>query len=198
MNKGWGIGGVLLAFVGLVVVAGLIVGGCAYSGYNKAIRLDETVKSQWAQVDTVLQRRYDLIPNLVATVKGYAAHEQEIFTQIAESRTKYFAAGSQTEKVAAANGMERALSRLLVLTEKYPDLKAQTNFLALQDELAGTENRIAVERKRYNDAVRDLNTYTRSLVGRIVTGWANVKPAEYFEVPQEARPAPKVDFGKPG
>ena len=131
MNKRWGIGGVLLALVGLVVVAGLITGGCAYSGYNKAIRLDETVKSQWAQVDTVLQRRYDLIPNLVATVKGYASHEQEIFTQIAESRTKYFAAGSQPEKVEAANGMERALSRLLVLTEKIPRPESPDQFSGL-------------------------------------------------------------------
>ena len=148
-------------------------------------------------VPPAMHRRIDLIPNLVATVKGYATHEQEIFTQIAESRTKYFAAGNQSEKVEAANGMERALSRLLVLTEQYPDLKAQTNFLALQDELAGTENRIAVERKRYNDAVRDLNTYTRSLLGRIVTGWASVKPAEYFEVPEQARQAPKVVLGAP-
>lgn len=198
MNKQRSIGGILLGLVAVVVLCGLIVGGCAYSGYNKAIRFDESVKNQWAQVDTVLQRRYDLIPNLVATVQGYAAHEQEIFTQIAESRTKYFQAGNQSEKVDAANGMERALSRLLVLTEKSPDLKAQASFLALQDELAGTENRIAVERKRYNDAVRELNTYARSLLGRTFTGWAGVKSAEYFEVPEQARAAPKVDFSKPG
>jgi hypothetical protein len=108
---------------------GLVVGGCAYSGYNKAIRFDESVKSSWAQVENVLQRRYDLIPNLVETVKGYAEHEKTIFTDIAESRTKYFQAGNQAEKVEAANGVERALSRLLMLKETYPDLKAQANFL---------------------------------------------------------------------
>ena len=198
MNSRRSIGGVLLTVALVVVVVALALGGCAYSGYNQAVRLDEAVKNQWAQVDTVLQRRYDLIPNLVATVKGYATHEQEIFTRIAESRTKYFQAGNQSEKVAAANGLEQALSRLLVLTETYPNLKAQTNFLALQDELAGTENRIAVERKRYNDAVRELNTYARGLLGHVFTGWAGVKPAEYFEVPEPARAAPHVDFGKPG
>ena len=197
VNRPRSIGGILLTLLAALVLCGLVVGGCAYSGYNQAVRLDESVKNKWAQVDTVLQRRYDLIPNLVATVKGYAAHEEQIFTQIAESRTKYFQAGNQTEKVDAANGMERALSRLLVLTEKYPDLKAQTNFLALQDELAGTENRIAVERKRYNDAVTELNTYARSLLGRTFAGWAGVKPAEYFEVPEPARATPQVDFSKP-
>jgi len=131
----------------------------------------------------------------VETVKGYAAHEKEIFTEVAESRTKYFQAASQPERVEAANGVERALSRLLMLQEQYPELKAQTNFLALQDELAGSENRIAVERKRYNDGVRELNTFCRSLLGRMFAGWAGVKPAEYFEVPEEAKAVPKVDFG---
>ena len=113
-----------------------------------------------------------------------------------KARTKYFQAGNQAEKVEAANGVERALSRLLMLKETYPDLKAQANFLALQDELAGSENRIAVERKRYNDAVRELNTYCRTLLGRTFAGWAGVKPAEYFEAPEAAKQVPKVDFGK--
>jgi len=196
MNRRYGVGGILLGLVVVLVIVALILGGCAYGGYNRAVRLDESVKSSWAQVENVLQRRYDLIPNLVETVKGYAAHEQEIFTAVAESRTKYFQAGSQTEKVEAANGLERALSRLLVLNEKYPELKAQANFLALQDELAGSENRIAVERKRYNDAVRDLNTYCRGFLSRMYCGWAGVKSAEYFETPEAAKQAPKVDFGK--
>ena len=143
-----------------------------------------------------MRRRYDLIPNLVETVKGYAAHEEEIFKAVAESRTKYFSAGSREEKLDAAAGVERALSRLLLLRETYPELKAQANFLALQDELAGTENRIAVERKRYNDAVRELNTFCRSLLGRIYAGWAGIEPAKYFEAPEEAQAAPRVDFKK--
>ena len=196
MQRRSSVGSTLLAIVVGLVVVGLVVGGCAYSGYNKAIRFDESVKSGWAQVENVLQRRYDLIPNLVETVQGYAEHEKGIFTDIAESRTEYFQAGNQAEKVEAANGVERALSRLLMLKETYPDLKAQANFLALQDELAGSENRIAVERKRYNDAVRELNTYCRTLLGRTFSGWAGVKPAEYFEAPEAAKQVPKVDFGK--
>jgi LemA protein len=195
MKRRYGVGGVLLALLILVALLALIIGGCAYHGYNQAIHLDESVKSSWAQVENVLQRRFDLIPNLVETVKGYAAHEKEIFTEVAESRTKYFQAASQSERVEAANGVERALSRLLMLQERYPDLKAQANFLALQDELSGSENRIAVERKRYNDGVRELNTFCRSLLGRMYAGWAGVKPAEYFEVPEQAKAVPKVDFG---
>ncbi len=191
-----GLGGTLLALVFALSVVALVVGGCIYGGYNKAIRLDENVKSSWAQVENVLQRRYDLIPNLVETVKGYASHEQEIFTEVAQSRTRYFQAGTQTEKVEAANGVERALSRLLMLREQYPELKAQSSFLALQDELSGSENRIAVERRRYNDAVRELNTYCRGFPSRVYARWAGVKPAEYFDVPQEAQQVPKVDFGK--
>lgn len=195
MKRRSGVTGFLLAFFVVLLVFALIIGGCAYSGYNKAIRLDENVGNKWAQVENVLQRRFDLIPNLVETVKGYASHEKEIFTDIAESRTKYFQAGGRAEKVAAANGFERALSRLLFLQERYPELKAQANFLDLQAQLEGTENRIAVERMRYNDAVRDLNAYRRSLLGRVFAGWAGVGPAEYFEVSEEAKQAPKVDFG---
>ncbi len=190
------ISGVVLTVFGALLLVGVIIGGCAYSGYNKAIHLHEAVKSSWSQVENVLQRRYDLIPNLVETVKGYAAHEEDIFKSIAESRTKYFSAGSREEKIEAAAGVERALSRLLMLRETYPELKAQANFLSLQDELAGTENRIAVERKRYNDAVRELNTFCRSLLGRIYARWAGVEPAQYFEVAAEAKTAPQVDFGK--
>ncbi len=198
MKRRSGVAGILLVFIGLMCVGALIIGGCAYSGYNKAIRLDESVDSGWAQVENVLQRRFDLIPNLVETVKGYAGHEKEIFTDIANSRTKYFSAGSRDDKVAAANGLERALSRLLVLKEAYPDLKAQAGFLDLQTQLEGTENRIAVERKRYNDAVRELNTYCRGLLGSVFSGWAGVDSAEYFEITEEAKEVPKVDFGGGG
>lgn len=195
MRRHAGVAAVLLAFVAVLVVFCLIVGGCAVSGYNKVISLDEQVDAQWSQVDVVLQRRYNLIPNLVETVKGYAGHEREIFTDIAKSREKYFAAGNRGEKVAAANGLERALSRLLVLQERYPDLKAQASFQDLQTQLEGSENRISIERRRYNDVVRQLNSYCRGFFGRMVAGWADVGSAEYFEAQQEAQATPKVDFG---
>jgi LemA protein len=194
MHKGASFGGVVLGLFVIIIALVLISGLVAYRGYNHAVQLDETVKSSWAQVDNALQRRYELIPNLVETVKGYASHEKEIFEQVADSRTKYFSAGSQTEKVEAANGMERALSRLLVLKETYPELKAQASFLALQDELAGSENRVAVERKRYNDAVRELNSYRRGLLSGVFANWAKVEAAEYFEAEEAAQHAPKVDF----
>ena len=196
MSRHSSFGSTLLGLVFVVVIVGLVLGSCAYGGYNKAVKLEETVKSSWAQVENVLQRRYDLIPNLVETVKGYAAHEKDIFTDIANARTKYFQAGNQPEKVEAANGLERALSRLLVLKETYPDLKAQASFQDLQTQLEGTENRIAIERLRYNEAVRELNTYCRGLVSKIYCGWAKVKPAEYFEAPEAAKQVPKVDFSK--
>ena len=194
MRKRSSVAGVLLAFIVILVVFAVVVGGCAVSGYNKAIRYDENVKTSWAQVENVLQRRYDLIPNLVETVKGYAEHEEDLFKSIAEARTKYFQAGTRGEKIDAARGLEGFLSRLLVLREAYPELKAQENFLRLQDELAGTENRIAVERKRYNDAVKTVNTYERSFFGRIFCGWAGVEQSDYFEVAEEVKAVPKVKF----
>lgn len=196
MSRHSSFGSTLLGLVFVVVIVGLVLGSCAYGGYNKAVKLEENVKSSWAQVENVLQRRYDLIPNLVETVKGYASHEKEIFTDIANARTKYFQAGGQAEKVDAANGLERALSRLLALNENYPDLKAQASFQDLQSQLEGSENRIAVERKRYNDAVNELNIYCRGLVSKIYCGWAKVKSAEYFDIPETAKQVPKVDFSK--
>ena len=162
--------------------------------YNKVVSLDEQVKSQWAQVENQLKRRFDLIPNLVATTKGYAKHEKEIFEDIANARTKYFKADSVEGKVQAANGFERALSRLLMLQEQYPNLKANESFLKLQDSLEGTENRIAVERKRYNDAVRRLNIYRRTVVGRFIAALAGVEAAKYFETPESEQQVPKVKF----
>ncbi|MCH8805456.1 MAG: LemA family protein [Planctomycetes bacterium] len=204
MNRRSGGIGILKILIGLVVVFGIfacVIGGCAKSGYDKAVGLDETVKSKWAQVENQLQRRFDLIPNLVNTVKGYAGHEKEIFENIANARTKYFQAskgGSVGQKVAAANGLQGAMSRLLFLQEKYPDLKAAQQFTTLMAQLEGTENRIAVERMRFNNSVKDLNFYRRSLFGKIYCAWADVTAAEYFEVTDKAAEAPKVDFGGGG
>jgi LemA protein len=178
-----------------VILGSLLMGGsCVYSGYNQAIALDEGVKNNWAQVENQLQRRFELIPNLVQTVKGVAGQEQKIFLGVAEARKAYFQAGSVAEKARAAGSFESALSRLLVLRETYPELKSNESFLKLQDQLEGTENRLAVERKRYNDSVRVLNTFTRTLLGRVYAGLAGVEKAEYFKISEAAREAPKVEF----
>jgi len=181
---------VLMALFGAV----LFVGCAVYRGYNQAITLDEGVKSAWAQVENQLQRRYELIPNLVETVKGVAGQEEKIFLGVAEARKSYFQAKTVGEKATAAGGFERALSRLLVLKETYPELKSNESFLNLQVQVEGTENRIGVARKNYNDAVKTLNTFTRGLLGRLYAGFAGVEKAEYFEITEEARTAPKVDF----
>ena len=182
--------------IALAVVIGAIFlgGGCVYSGYNRAVTLDEAVKGRWAQVENQLQRRFELIPNLVQTVKGVAAQEEKIYLGVAEARKAYFQAGTVGQKAAAAGTFESALSRLLVLREAYPQLKSNQSFLKLQDQLEGTENRLAVERKRYNDAVREVNTFRRRLLGRLYAGLAGVEQAQYFEVAEEARTAPKVKF----
>jgi len=185
-------GAIVLIVIGVLVLIGVLI---VVSGYNKAVGLDEAVQARWAQVDTVLVRRFNLIPNLVETVKGYAAHEKELFKHIADTRTKYFQPGaSVAQKAQAASELQGALSRLLLLSEAYPQLKANENFLKLQDQLEGTENRIAVERKRYNDAVRTLNTYARTIFGRFVCGLADVEKAEYFEAAEEQKAPPKVKF----
>ncbi len=184
----------VLIVLGIVVL--VIIGTVMWvvGQYNHVIAMDEQVKSQWAQVENQLKRRYDLIPNLVETVKGYAKHEKEIFENIANARTKYFQANTVKDKIQASQQLEGFLSRLLVLKETYPVLKANENFLKLQDSLEGTENRIAVERKRYNDDVRTLNTYRRSFFGRFVAALANVGEAQYYEIPQAEKEAPKVKF----
>lgn len=181
---------VLIAIVGLVLLAG----GCALNGYNRAIHLDETVRNNWAQVENQLQRRFELIPNLVETVKGVAKQEQEVFLGVANARKAYFQADTVNEKAQAASGFERALSRLLVLRERYPELKSNQSFLKLQDQLEGTENRLSVERKRFNDAVTALNTFVRKLPGRFYADLAGVEQAEYFQSAEAAGEAPKVTF----
>ncbi len=185
---------IVLIILGITVLFMIIMGGKLIGGYNQVIAMEENVKGKWAQVENQLKRRYDLIPNLVETVKGYAKHEKEIFENIAQARTQYFKAQDFKGKIQSANRLESALSRLLVLQERYPDLKVNQSFLRLQDSLEGTENRIAVERKRFNDAVQILNTYIRTFFGRFYAMLAGVEPAEYYEIPQAEKQAPKVKF----
>lgn len=185
---------IALVIVAVLVLIAVAFGGWAVKQYNHVITLDEQVKAQWAQVDNQLKRRYDLIPNLVETVKGYAAHEKQLFENIAQARTQYFQAQSPKDKIAASNSLEGVLSRLLVLKETYPQLKADQSYLKFQDSLEGTENRIAVERKRYNDVAQVLNTYRRGFPGNIVAGFANINEAPYYEIPKQEREAPKVNF----
>jgi LemA protein len=184
----------ILIIVGIVVLVGFMAFGKIIAGYNRVIAMDENVKGKWAQVENQLKRRYDLIPNLVETVKGYATHEKELFENIAQARTLYFQAKDVKDKVKASNQLEGVLSRLLLLQERYPVLKANESFLKLQDSLEGTENRIAVERKRYNESVQTLNTYIRTFFGKFYAMIASVSNATYYEVPEAEKAAPKVKF----
>ena len=184
----------VLIIVGVVLLVGFMLIGNIISGYNRVITMDENVKGKWAQVENQLKRRYDLIPNLVETVKGYAKHEKELFENIAQARTQYFQAKDVKGKINASNQLEGVLSRLLLLQERYPVLKANESFLKLQDSLEGTENRIAVERKRYNDSVQLLNTYIRTFLGRFYATIAGVSSATYYQVPETEKAAPKVKF----
>jgi LemA protein len=191
MNKGVK---TLLIVLGVIAVAVILTVMWGVGQYNRVVSMDEQVKSQWAQVDNQLKRRYDLIPNLVETVKGYATHEKELFENLANARTKYFQANTVSEKVQSSQQLEGFLSRLLVLRETYPQLKANENFLKLQDSLEGTENRIAVERMRYNETVKALNTYRRTVFGKFFASLAGVNEAQYYEIPQAEKEAPKVKF----
>lgn len=188
--------GLLIALITIGLLAVVGIGSCSYvvSTRNRFVTMEEGIKGQWAQVENVLQRRSDLIPNLVNTVKGYAAHEKEIFTGIAESRAKLGGAGNIKDKINAANELSTALSRLLVVVERYPDLKANQNFIALQDELSGTENRIAVERMRYNESVKGYNTVQRRFPGNLIASWMGVTPYPYYEVPEAKKELPEVKF----
>src|ERR1700758_2833798 len=194
-------GKALIAVVVLVVIVGLIGGVCfgAYvSTKNTLVSKNEAVKSAWSQVDVVLQRRADLIPNLVETVKGYAKQEQTVFGDIAKARSQLLNAGSPQDKIKANAQLDGALGRLLLIVENYPQLKSNENFLRLQDELAGTENRIAVERKRYNDTLQDYNTYVQRFPNNIYAGWAGFKPnPAYFAASEGSREVPKVNFSTP-
>jgi LemA protein len=188
-KAGIGIGILIVLIIVLIFVSWYV------RSRNNLITLDENINAGWAEIDNQLQRRSDLIPNLVATVKGFAAQEQEIFSDIANARAKLAGAGTVAETAEGDNEMRGALSRLLVVVENYPDLKSNQNFIQLADELAGTENRIAVARKRYNDQVRSFNTGIRRFPGSIFAGSLGFEQREYFEIDESARAAPKVDFG---
>ncbi len=182
----------------VLIVLALVVGFVfmQYVGVrNTLVTKDQVVKAAWSQVDIVLQRRADLIPNLVETVKGFAKQEQTVFGDIARARSALLSAGTPSEKIAANQQLDGAIGRLLVIVENYPQLKSNENFLRLQDELAGTENRIAVERKRYNDALQDYNTYLLKFPNNLIAGFAGFKPNEaYFQASEASRQVPKVDF----
>ena len=185
----------------VLIVLALVIGFVfmQYVGVrNTLVTKDQTVKAAWSQVDIVLQRRADLIPNLVETVKGIAKQEQTVFGDIARARSALLSARTPSEKIAANQQLDGALGRLLVIVENYPQLKSNENFLRLQDELAGTENRIAVERKRYNDALQDYNTFLLKFPNNLIAGYAGFKPNEaYFQASEGSRQVPKVDFGAP-
>ena len=162
--------------------------------YNSLVTMEESVKGAWAQVENQLQRRYDLIPNYVETVKGYAAHEKDVFVKVTEARSRVAGAKDMRGKIEANNQLSSALSRLLVVVERYPELKANTNFIRLQDELAGTENRIAVERMRFNESVKAYNIKIRTFPTNIIAGMFGFEKATFFEVPKERQEAPKIKF----
>src|SRR5258706_1572982 len=187
----------LIVVVVLLIVA-LVVGSCFVGIGNEMVTKREAVNAAWSSVDIALQRRADLIPNLVEPVKGYAAQETTIFTEIAKARSALIGARTPADKIAANGALDSALSRLLVITENYPQLKSNVNFLRLQDELAGTENRIAQERRSYNEAVQDYNTYIQLFPNSLVAGMSGfTRNDAYFKADEGSRTAPKVNFNPP-
>ncbi|PIC63892.1 LemA family protein [Sporosarcina sp. P13] len=185
------IAGPLIVVIILAVIAAIMI----VPSYNKLVNLEEDVNQSYAQIETQLQRRVDLIPNLVSTVKGYAAHEKEVIDNIANARSKMAGAQGPEEQAAADSELSSALSRLLVVVENYPDLKANQNFQALMDELAGTENRIAVARKDYNDVVSEFNRRVKRFPGKIIASMFGFDEKEYFKAVEGAQQPPAVDFG---
>ena len=171
-----------------------LAAGCGPCGYNRIVSEEQQVESAWSQVENQLQRRADLIPNLVESVKGYARHEKGVFDDIANARAAMLGASSRADKIQSANQLEGAISKLISLSEAYPQLKADGNFQRLMDELAGTENRLAVERKRYNEAVQEYNSDIKRIPG---AWWARIggfQPKEYFKAESGAKAVPKVSF----
>ena len=189
---------VILGLLGVVfLIAAVSLGGAFVSRRNEMVTQKEAIKGAWAEVDNVIQRRADLIPNLVNTVKGYASHEQKVFDDIASARAQLGGARSPAERIAANSQLDGALSRLLVVVENYPNLKADQQFLRLQDELAETENRIAVERRRYNETVQKYNTNIQIFPNSLVASFSGFQREDaYFKAEGSAREVPKVDFSK--
>lgn len=183
-----------IAVAGIIILAVLVVGGVLWGTYNSLVGKSQAVDAQWAQVETQYQRRFDLIPNLVNSVKGAMAQEQQVFTAIANARTRYGAAASTDERAAAATEVETALGRLLVVMENYPQLRSIEAVRGLMDELAGTENRISVERRRYNDSVRDYNTAIKTFPTNLLAGVFGFTERQYFASVSGADQAPKVEF----
>jgi LemA protein len=186
----------------IVIVVLVLIAVIAFAPYvsvrNTLVTKNENVKAAWSQVDIVLQRRADLIPNLVETVKGYAKQEQTVFGDIAKARSALLSAGTPQGRIAANNQLDSALGRLLVIVENYPQLRSNENFLRLQDELSGTENRIAVERKRYNDALQDYNTYVQRFPNNIYASWSGFRSNDaYFSASEASRQVPRVTFDTP-
>ncbi|MDI6601431.1 MAG: LemA family protein [Thermoanaerobacteraceae bacterium] len=186
----------IVLIVVVVIVVGLV--GYVFGMYNSLVTAEENVNSMWSQVDNQLQRRADLIPNLVETVKGYAAHEQAVFDSVNQAREKLLSAGSVADAAQANQELTGALGRLLAISEAYPELKADANFRALQDELAGTENRIAVARMDYNNAVKAYNTRIRRFPTSIIAGMFGFEQKQYFQAEEGAREVPQVDFSGSG
>jgi LemA protein len=180
-----------IGVVGLIVIVFVLV--LVYY-YNRIRVLANRIEEAWAQIDVQLKKRYDLVPNLVETVKGYAGHERDVLIKVTEARSRVGSAGTIDEKIEANNQLSSALARLLVVVERYPDLKANQNFIRLQDELAGTENRISVERRRYNEAVQSYNIKLRSFPENMLAGMFGFQKKNFFEAPQAAAEAPKVKF----
>ena len=188
---------IALAILAILLVIGLLLGSAFVSRRNQMAIKREAVNSAWSQVDVVLQRRADLIPNLVETVKGYAAQEQAVFGEIARARSALLNAKTPSDKIAANQQLDSALGRLLVVVENYPQLKSNENFLRLQDELAGTENRIAVERRRYNETLQDYNTYISLFPNNLIASMSGfARNDAYFKADEGSRQAPKVNFEK--
>ena len=185
---------VAILMVPLLLMAAMATSGCSY---NRFVSQEEAIKTQWAQVENQLQRRNDLIPNLVETVKGIAQQERDVFGQIAESRAKLAGAQTPEQTMQAANQQSAALARLLVIVENYPQLRSNEQFARLMDELSGTENRVAVERMRYNERVQEYNTVRRQFPSNITAGIFGFKEYPVFNAPPEAERVPRVDFGRP-
>ncbi len=183
-----------MILLGILIVL-LLLGGSAVSAYNGLVRQNESIDGQWAQVENQMQRRYDLIPNLVNTVKGYAAHEEEVFTAIADARSRLAGASTTDDKVAAADQLEGALARLLVVVENYPQLQASEQFKALMDELTGTEGRLAVERMRFNELVKEYNARVKQFPMVLFARMLGFQERAYFQITEGAQMNPQVSFG---